>query len=179
MRNLFLVIFITIMFSFSGNAQSPISYRVITGEKLVNFNLSSKSFYIVKDANAILKDGDEQHSIKFKFTFDEKMGSFTSESELIRFLENNKADTYGKFELFVDNNLEYSVTIEKGIKVKEELFTDEFNKSVPKPCSFEGLRRCAANRIRDQNWFDMTVCVLEGFDCFAIHYASCFADNCT
>ncbi len=178
MRNLFLAVFTTIMFSFTGNAQSPTGYRIITGEKLVNFNLKLKTYSVVNDAGATLSADEEQHYIKYKFTFDEKMASFTSESELLKFLESNKADTYGKLELYVDNNLEYSVTIEKGIKVKEENFISDFSKAYP-PCSFEGLRRCAANRIRDQNWFDMTACVLSGFSCFATHYASCFADNCT
>lgn len=67
------------------------------------------------------------------------MQSFSSESELKTFLANNPNETYGKYEVFIDDELEYSVNIVEGIKVNEELFKIEMTLT-HSPCSFEGLR---------------------------------------
>lgn len=177
MRNLFLAFFITFMSFFSGNAKSTSNYNTITGEGSVVFNAKLKQFYVDKDDNAILKQDDEKHSIKYKFTFDENIRSFSSESQLREFIVNNQSETNGMYEVFIDNKLEYRVKIVNGLKVDGGEFSG--GSGIVDICSFEGLRRCAANRIRDQNWYDMVACVLAGFNCFVTHYMSCFADNCT
>lgn len=157
-------------------------------EGIVAFNTKTKKSYI-KETDEIIsteeaKEGFNKdydiHSIKSSFKCDEKMPSFASEKELKSYLLNNRTKTNGIFEFYVDNELVYSVQIIKGEKVNEKI-TETIktrNLTAKYPCSYAGVRACAIDGIHNQNWYQMTKCVLSGFECVAEWYLTCTIDNC-
>ncbi|WP_394759356.1 hypothetical protein, partial [Flavobacterium sp.] len=120
--------------------------------------------------------GDNEYLIKFSFTPNEKMPSFVSEELLKEYMLKYPMKANGLIELVIDNELVYSVQIINGAKFNEIIKEASFNKAYP--CTLTGIRTCAVDGIRNQNWFDMTNCVLEGIGCVANWYGSCIADNC-
>lgn len=158
-------------------------------EGIVAFNTKTKKSY-VKETNDLVgtekakesfnKDYDI-HSIKSSFKCDEKMPSFASEKELKSYLLNNRTKTNGVFEFYVDNELVYSVQIIKGEKFNEKITgttTTRNLKTKEYPCTYAGVRACAVEGIHNQNWYQMALCIAEGFGCVADWYINCTIDNC-
>lgn len=157
-------------------------------EGIVAFNTKTKKSY-VKETNDIV--GEEKakksfnkdydiHSIKSSFKCDEQMPSFATEKELKSYLLENRTKTNGLFEFYVDDELVYSVQIIKGEKFNEKIIatTKTRNLTAKYPCSYAGVRACAVEGIHNQNWYQMTKCVLMGFECVAEWYLNCTIDNC-
>ena len=165
------------------------STSTIIVEGIVAFNTTTKKSS-VKETNDLVgaekakesfnKDFDI-HSIKSSFKCDEKMPSFANEKELKSYLLKNRTKTNGVFEFYIDNELEYSVQIIKGEKFNEKITETKktINLTAKKyPCSYTGVRACAFEGIHNQNWFQVTQCVLEEFACVAEWYLNCTIDNC-
>jgi len=149
----------------------------IEAKGLINFDLKSKKVYVVENSDAKSKSSVNQHSIKHLFTFDSQMKSFDSEDELKSYLSENPNKVYGEYEVFIDEELAYSVQIIKGEKFNEQIFESSIaNKSIG--CTFAQVKACAIDRIRSQNWYDMTLCIIEGLGCVAHYYATCAVDLC-
>jgi hypothetical protein len=132
---------------------------------------------VFKTNDTKLKSNENQHSIKHIFTFDSQIQSFNSEDELKSYLLENPNKVNGKYEVFIDDEIAYSVQIINGEKLNAVIFeSSTANKTAG--CSFAEVKACAIERIHNQNWFDMTLCVIAGFDCVVEKYASCTVDLC-
>lgn len=149
--------------------------NTIEAKGFITFDLKSKKVYKTNDTKS--KSNENQHSIKHIFTFDSQIHSFNSEDELESYLSENSNKVYGEYEIFIDEELAYSVQIIKGEKFNEQIFESSIaNKTTG--CSFAAVKACAIDRIHSQNWYDMTLCVLEGFGCVTHYYATCTVDLC-
>jgi hypothetical protein len=159
-------------------------------EGIVAFNTKTKKTY-VKETNDLVstekakekfnKDYDI-HLIKWSFICDKTMPAFANEKELKSYLLKNTKKTNGVFEFYIDNELVYSVKIIKGEKFNEKIIMGTKKTlnltSKDYPCTYAGVRACAVEGIHNQNWFQMTQCVLEGVACVAEWYINCTIDNC-
>jgi len=184
MKYLSKIIFATILslMFFSCNKEENlttdrISSIEITGQ--LAFNKKTKKAYIVDNLSKLKSNDVTSHSIKHVFTFNEKSQTFSSGEELRLYLSENQSKVNGKYEIFIDNIKEYSVQIVNGKKVNQKILINKFNKSLKvNECSFKNVKACAIKKIHDQNWFDMTKCILAGFGCVAEKYATCTVDLC-
>ena len=138
----------------------------------VNFDLNSKRVSLINDT----KSNENQHSINHVLTFDSQIHSFNSQEEYESFLLENLNELNGKYEVFIDNEIIYSVQIINGEKFDEIIYESSSNRSLS--CTFAEVRACAVERIHNQNVFDMTLCIIEGFGCVVNHYMSCATDLC-
>jgi len=158
-------------------------------EGIVAFNTKTKKSYVKETNNQVSAEKAKEsfnkeydiHSIKASFKCDEKMPSFATEKELKSYLLKNKTKTNGVFEFFVDNELVYSVQIKNGEKLNEKIIetTAKMNLTAKEyPCSYAGVRACAIDGIHNQNWYEMALCIAEGFGCVADWYINCTINNC-
>jgi hypothetical protein len=165
------------------------SVSLLKVEGIVAFNIKTKKSYVqetndIVSAEKAKKSFNEEydiHSIKSSFKCDEQMPSFATEKELKSYLLKNRTKTNGVFEFYIDNELVYSVQIIKGEKFNEKITGTTKTRNLAAkeyPCSYAGVRACAVEGIHNQNWFQMTQCVLEGFACVAEWYLNCTIDNC-
>lgn len=157
-------------------------------EGIIAFNTKTKKTY-VKEINDLVsteiakksfnKDYDI-HSIKASFKCDKQMPSFTNEKDLKSYLLENRTKTNGVFEFYIDDDLIYSVQIIKGEKFNEKIIENSTPKNLAAkyPCSYAGVRACVHEGIHNQNWYEMTLCVLEGLGCVTEWYINCTIDNC-
>lgn len=67
----------------------------------------------------------------------------------------------------------YSVDIVDGKETRVNYYIGPVN-----PCSYEGIRQCAVQRIDNLNTFDKVVCSFTMPNCLLLHMASCAWDNC-
>lgn len=151
----------------------------------VAYNLKSKKISFSegydKENISLLRQNEEVYyqTVKYLFTCDRSMPTFYSQAELEDYLLNNSSKTNGIFELILDDEIAYRVQIINGEKFNEEIFaTSEGVSSKVYPCTYRGIKACAIDGIHNQNWFQMTQCVLEGFGCVAEWYLNCTIDNC-
>jgi hypothetical protein len=82
------------------------------------------------------------------------------------------------FDIYIDGIKEYSCTIVNGEKIKDKDYNSLKNEARELKCTFQEVKDCAKKRIREQNWYDMTKCILAGFGCVVEKYASCAVDLC-
>jgi hypothetical protein len=162
----------------------------LTVEGIVAFNTKTKKTYTkeindivsTKKAKESFNNDYDIHSIKSSFTCDKQMPAFSNKKELKTFLLENRKKTNGFFEFYIDDELVYSVQIIKGEKINEKIISNaKLNGTIPEqdyPCTYAGIRACAVNGIHSQNWYEMTKCVLTGFECVAEWYLNCAIDNC-
>lgn len=158
-------------------------------EGIIAFNTNTKKSYVketndmvsVEKAKESFNEDYDIHSIMSSFKCDKNMPTFATEKELKSYLLKNKTKTNGVFEFFVDNELVYSVQIKNGEKWNEKIIetTAKMNLTAKEyPCSYAGIRACAIDGIHNQNWYQMAVCITEGFGCVAEWYLICTIDNC-
>jgi hypothetical protein len=158
-------------------------------EGIVAFNAKTKMTFIKETNNTLSSEKAKEnlnkdyviHSVKSLFKCDKQMPSFETEKELKSYLLENRTKTNGIFEFYIDEELVYSVQIRKGEKINEKIIanTAKLNLSAKEyPCSYAGVKACAVEGIHNQNWFQMTQCVLEGLACVAEWYINCTIDNC-
>ena len=155
----FTVILTLALFSCSEEQGIP-KINSIKTEGIVNFDLSSKRAIKVMNFESKSTTNENQHSISHVFTGNSKMKSFDNEDELKKYLKESPDKTYGKYEIFIDNEIAYSVEIVKGEKFNEEIFeSSSSNKTASSSCTFAEVKACAIKRIHDKNWFDMALCI--------------------
>lgn len=170
MKKIFFGIYAAIMFTSLSYSQ----VNSLTNKGIVSINLKTKE---VKEVIVKTENQDIVYStISLIFKCDKQMQSFSSEKELKDYISKNPLRTSGTLELYVDNEITYSVQIIDGVKTNEHTFNSSTEKKYP--CTYQGIRQCAIDGIHDQNWFQMTTCVIEGFDCVVQFYINCTIDNC-
>jgi hypothetical protein len=148
-------------------------YKVEVDGNLI-FDNSTQKITISK--NEDLGNQIERHHIKHIFYYFDSPISFINDDELKIYMINNQKKINGSLEIFIDNVLIYESQIENGIRKHETKHLSTIEKS--EECTFEAVKACAIERIHNQNWFDMTLCILAGFDCVVEKYASCTVDLC-
>tara|TARA_R110002072_G_scaffold129809_3_gene268414 strand:- start:9059 stop:9571 length:513 start_codon:yes stop_codon:yes gene_type:complete len=146
-------------------------------EGYIAINLKNKSVKITGKENLKNEEDIYYQKINHSFVSNEKMSFFNSEDDLKSFLLNNTQEVYGTYELIIDDEIVYRTQIEKGVKINEEIsLSSDFNNT--EDCNYQDIRKCAVDGIHNQNWYDMTLCVLEGFGCVTHWYATCTVDLC-
>lgn len=132
----------------------------------------------IKDDNITAKDADtDTYIVENLITLDETMPSFNTEEELINYINNNPELLKGHYELIIDNVVVYSSDIKDGeesnvYKLPGGGALDNY------PCSYEGIRKCAVDRIHNMNWLQKWQCIAEGLNCVLWEMANCAVDNC-
>lgn len=164
----------------------------IKNQELISFE-TEHEFLIDLSTNEVFSVGSndkdylkspnlEKHTLKFVFEPSATMPNFESEKELQSFLLNKMTETNGSFRFFLDNKLIYKGQVIDGKKTNAEgvtgLSTKNFSKYKEYPCSYAGVRQCAIDGIDNQNWYEMSICVIEGLGCVAEWYLNCTIDNC-
>lgn len=189
--SLALICFIsTILFVACSKQENEISSTTnsLKVEGIIAFNTKTKKTYLKEINNTIgiektkesFSKDYEIHLIKSSFKCNNDMPYFTTEKELKSYLIENNLKTNGVFELYIDNELVYSTQIKKGKKINE-VFTETaktLNLTAKYPCSYAGIKACAIEGIHNQNWYQMALCISEGFGCVAEWYLNCTIDNC-
>lgn len=182
-----LILLISISILFSCSRQENENIEKVNSFELkgsVAYNLKTKKISVKegyeKDESNLLRQNEEVYyqTVKYVFTCDKSMPTFYSQEELEDYLLNNSSKTNGIFELILDEEIAYRVQIINGEKFNEEIFNTSEGTQEKYTCSYRGIKQCAIDGIHNQNWFQMTQCVLEGFGCVAEWYLNCTIDNC-
>lgn len=110
------------------------------------------------------------------------MPSFKSTEEANDFITNFPGKVYGEFDVFIDNELVASTTINKGIQTSSRMYLGQVSPNPSDtdayPCTFKGIKKCAIDRIHALNWYDRFLCICAGIGCVQNMYISCTIDNC-
>lgn len=131
-----------------------------------------------KSLSSKIEDTLNYTKLKYSFVCDQSMPKFKTQKEFELFIVENPNKTNGVFDFYIDDELMYSVKIRNGQKDKV-LFLYSFTETAKQyPCTYPGIKACAIDRIHNQNWYDMALCIAEGLHCVIHNYASCAIDNC-
>ncbi|MCL9808237.1 hypothetical protein [Flavobacterium luminosum] len=156
------------------NEDSFKSQKVETKTTLV-FNSLTKEFYGIKDKN--LNEANNQvYEFVQKFESDSNMPSFESSDDLKEYITKNPEKASGEYNFYINGEVVYKVSIAKGIKINEIIFPISDNGRYG--CSYEGVRRCAVDRIQSMNWYDTWGCIAAGMACVMDNMISCGIDIC-
>ena len=172
LRKLFLLLLACLVLFQSCDETDITTSHKLEAKGVVNFDLNSKQLSLTN----INKSNENQHSINHILTFDSQIHSFNSQEEYESFLLENINELNGMYEVFIDNEIVYSVQIVNGEKIDAIIYESSSNRSLS--CTFAEVKACAVERIHNQNVWDMTFCILEGFGCVVDHYGSCAVDLC-
>lgn len=149
---------------------------ILKKEGFVSINLKNKT---VKTSSTFLKESSETITYKVSHTFTSNDSSldFDNVNDMINHINSNPNDANGTYKLYLDNELIYKADIINGIKQNVIIFNPSINNKV-NPCSYEGIRLCAVERIDNMNWLDTWTCIADGLGCVLYQMASCAIDNC-
>lgn len=152
--------------------------------KIVNkgeyvFNSKTKTSVLKSDAGNLTLDSlNFEYEVKQVFICDETMPEFSSEEEMKEYISKDPMKASGLYELYINDELAYKSKIEDGVKVSSEILATSENAYEKYKCSYEGIRKCAVDRIDDMNWLDTWSCIAEGLNCVLYQMASCAIDIC-
>jgi hypothetical protein len=150
----------------------------IKTEGTIAFDKTTNSTYVVNDSFKSKDKNVTLHTIKHVFSLEDTTLTFSSNEELNLYIEENKSEVNGVFEIYIDGIKEYSCTIMNGEKIKDKDYNSLKNEARELKCTFQEVKDFAKKRIREQNWYDMAKCILAGFGCVVEKYASCAVDLC-
>ena len=120
-----------------------------------------------------------EHHVELSFISENPIPEFDSSEELQNYFEMNSSDINGTILLKIDGEIAYESIVVNGQKTKISKNKNQNSlRSKSYPCTFDGLSKCTQDRIDDMNWFDTTLCIIEGFVCVATNFISCGVDNC-
>ncbi len=157
----------------NSNLKSTV-FNSILVEGIISINLKTKEIKVVP--KVLNEEGIYYDRIKYKFECAPGMPTFSSDEELKSFLREQNAKSSGSFELLINDVSRYRAVMTNGVITDVKPPVIFSNKKYP--CTLDGIRDCAIDRIHAQNGFDMTVCIIEGLTCVALKYGSCAYDNC-
>ena len=165
------------------NSEKRVSLKV---EGMIMFDtkthkITSQEFKSDREKNnaMTLKNGKHEdfHILRTTFTAKNK-SSITAKSKSSKIAVVPLSVSDGFYEMYLDEDLIYSVEVANGIIITEDVPESAAYLSRPYPCTFQGIKSCAIKRIHSQDWSDMYLCVASGFDCVVHYYATCAIDLC-
>ena len=169
MKKFVLIIIATSLFGNFCSAQ----VSVLSVKGVVAIDVKNKS---VKEVASVGNNSDViYNNVNLTFMCGREMPKFQTTDELRDFLKNSPSKVNGIVELIIDDEMIFSIEIVNGVQ-KSPNISNLANGSYP--CTYPGIKKCAIERIKALNWFDKTLCILEGFGCVVNNYASCMVDNC-
>ncbi|MFC6269228.1 hypothetical protein [Frigoriflavimonas asaccharolytica] len=101
---------------------------------------------------------------------------FNNDEEFTDYIVENKSVINANVTLYLDHEVINIVQITNG--GISQIVSSGGSEDSDYPCTYDGIRTCVDEGIHDQNWYQMVLCISEGFGCVVEWYINCTIDNC-
>ncbi|TXD45729.1 hypothetical protein [Polaribacter sp. IC073] len=163
-----------ILISCSENDDVNYTNELKTSGTLI-FDKGNNKFSLKSNKNKL--ENTSEHTAELSFISENPIPEFDTNEGLENYLKTNSSNINGTILLKIDEEIVYESIIVNGEKMNSTE-NDKLYLKKEYPCNYEGIRQCTRDRIDDLNWFDTTLCIIEGFACVANNFVSCGVDNC-